>query len=901
VSGLTTPARATTTLVLALGLLVATGRLAIEAWLVRPEPVSLPADDPTPSTARPGPFLLGIVDGLRAEAADPEAGSAMPFWSLLAAEGTSGVALAGEPTLTACGVRTLLSGRNPDLKTAFANFDAPLARGTLTRMLALRGLRAAHAGDASAWQMTRDVHATEDVLAFPDRGPADQGGTDDLAFPFALARARDPGVGVLTFHVVRPDHAAHRHGATGPEYDAACRASDAQMGEVVRAFRALRPDATILLAADHGVTARGTHGGGEGDARRAPFVLVGPRVARGVRLEIPQSALAPTVAALLGLPVPPLAESPPALDATTLSAGERADALDRYLRARLEVARGLGEGDLAAVIEARRARVFAEGPAVAVVGLAAAYRDLEARAFGAEGRGAAVAALLLAGLGAVALLRTARTDAGLLPPAAVAGMAALALVSAFAAPPLNAGAVVLAACVVFAGRRSPTRSGARMLVLASFVALPVAAAAGLALLGASDAAGDAMDAARGTAIVIGSVGAIVALPLSRAAARRRVADFLRHRPEVLVAVGGALLGALLSLRPILDPYVRTTDLVAVLALLAVAALVLRSRADAPPLARWGTAAAAVLLIGGARVLERVHGDWILTSRGTGPGWMAVAVALSILLVVAGRRAAKTRTDAVPLGLAVAALLAAVTWRALLPETPLVWGATFALSIAALVASGLRGGDDARLVARLLAAMALAVVLHERSDAQVAGFAILAAGAFAASGLPAPATRFGFAGLVLAVLAVRIAAFHALGFTESFSTVDTGAGVIPGLAGSGRAPGEGGVSAEILGNAALLAVKFALPWIVLLAAAARAFARAKDTRLLPAFVADLGVAVVARGAVLVAFLWVWWRSSWWVEAAYPVFALGAADVVLLGLAWAATAGSARSEAAPAGRS
>jgi hypothetical protein len=136
-------------------------------------------------------------------------------------------------------------------------------------------------------------------------------------------------------------------------------------------------------------------------------------------------------------------------------------------------------------------------------------------------------------------------------------------------------------------------------------------------------------------------------------------------------------------------------------------------------------------------------------------------------------------------------------------------------------------------------------------------------------------------------------FHALGFTESFSTIDTGAGVVPGGSGSVGARGQG-VTPQVAAHAALQVVTFALPWVVLLAAAARSFARARAPRRLSVLASDIGVGLAARGAALVALLWVLWRSSWWVQAAYPVFAFGAAELLLLLLAYGVVSRSAEGE-------
>ena len=65
--------------------------------------------------------------------------------------------------------------------------------------------------------------------------------------------------------------------------------------------------------------------------------------------------------------------------------------------------------------------------------------------------------------------------------------------------------------------------------------------------------------------------------------------------------------------------------------------------------------------------------------------------------------------------------------------------------------------------------------------------------------------------------------------------------------------------------------------MLLASAAHAL---RDVGSLRELVGDLALTFAARFATIVAALWAWWRSAWWVDQARAVYAIGAADVVLL---------------------
>jgi hypothetical protein len=174
-------------------------------------------------------------------------------------------------------------------------------------------------------------------------------------------------------------------------------------------------------------------------------------------------------------------------------------------------------------------------------------------------------------------------------------------------------------------------------------------------------------------------------------------------------------------------------------------------------------------------------------------------------------------------------------------------------------------------------------------------AVLAGGARVAASLGAPATRLGVALVAVAVVAAKVATFHAMGYSETFSTVDTGAGVVPGREVS-TAAGGGGVRAEVIENVALQLLRLALPWVVLLASAAHAFAASSRRAAFRVLSTDVLLAYATRAAALVAAMWVWWRSSWWVSTAYAAFALGTADALVAALV-VASCGAFRRDDAP----
>jgi len=892
-------------LVFALTLLgiVGVGRLAIEAWLYVPAPDKLPEIGARTDVAQP--FLLVIVDGLREAAAWATDDPPMPFLQSFARRGAWGTAIAGEPTLTAPCVRALLTGRRPDLLTGFRNFNARPVQGSIVGYLHARGAHTAHGGDAAAFQFCRESYVDRDVLQFPDQGPTDQGQCDAKAVPHVLERIA-AGADCVTLHLTKPDHAGHKYGALGREYWEACRVVDGQIQRVVDAFLARHPHATILVSADHGVSSMGTHGGGEASAKRAPFALVGPGVALvhlpslGGSVRVDQCSLAPSVCALLGLPQPPLADAPPDVRLLELSKDVEDAAIAAYVQARLVVARDL-HGDAVDVIEKKRAEnTVAEmagevnrflkpnstGHATLALLVAAlwlvALVALVSRPgliLGARGTSASTATLVFAGLTIAFFLAMNQLDRFLPVSAPAAG--ALVLFGAY---------VTTRAVGVDAWR-----GGA--LTVACLAAVPVLTGGGITLQETFTRASGTDGAAGRTGVAL-ALAAIVALVFLRP--RRvwsRLVAYARASPGSIAAFGGVLVGFTLTLRPFIDPHVRIRHLYAAGGCAVVAWMVLSPRLRARPAwERIGLAIVGLVLFVATRVAEGSDLEpWVNRTPIRDPVWFGLGLALVLALfrlVPAPRR--EDRVGLVLAGLGVLGayflrieaehgLLAGLEVGGLEAAT-LVVLAVNALGLGALATTLLRGTPDGRLLVRLLAAIALARRLSVM-DAEFAVFALVAVGAALAARARVPAGRVQLAWLAVGLIAIRTAVFHAMGFEESFSTLDVGqafAGLGGGDAQALDAAGGAVITWQVIVAGIQLALRMALPWVLILAALGRAVERTHGAQsgVLRCVLGDLAVSYAARGAAIATALWAWWRNSWWMTHAYTVYAYGAADVVLL---------------------
>lgn len=888
--------------------LVGIGRLAMEAWLNRPAPAKPPKIVPDVVPARtqaPGyvpQLLLVIIDGLRESSAWAEDDPPMPWLQSLRDRAAWGVGIAGEPTLTAPCVRALLTGRRPDLLTGFRNFNAREVEGSLVQYGAEGGARTVHAGDAAAFQFCKRHYDGEDVLQFPDQGPTDQGESDLASIAFLHERIAAVRPDVITLHLTFPDHAGHKHGAVGREYWHACNTVDTQIQGIVTDYLAAHPEGVVLIAADHGVSPMGTHGGGESSAKRAPFALLGPGVAPGGPFEVDQCALAPTVATLLGVAQPPLADAPPAREMLALSDDVEIAAIDAYVRARLAVARGIGrEVDF---IERRRAELSVERS-----GNAESQRLLDvARAVNAEinpsAAGHATLALLLAALWLMALVHivsVARTTDVHGPVAFFVGLAGLLLTfdpipGLIPIGPATAGLLALVVAAVGVAATATGRLRGVAITLGCLAAVPVLTGAGLTLQYAFELA-DNMEAAtlRMGVFLLALAGLMFLFLKPRQAGQRLLAE-ARAAPGLVAAAGGAVLGFSLTLRPFIDPFLHLMVVYASIAVLVVGGMLLsRGAREQPSWLRASILVVALVLFLSTRIAEGLIGQvWVNATPKISPSWLLAGATISVIALALIRWKDVVSADRPAILVATTSLALAFILR-LTPEAELVarFGhqtylvltiGTTVVAFAALILSLFRGSPEGRLLVRVVAALALARRLSVM-DAEFAVFAVVAVGAVLMARMPLPRTRLRIACMAVGILAIRTAIFHAMGFEESFSTLDVGqafTGLGTGKAQSLDAAGGIVISWQIIVATIQLAIRMALPWVLILASVVRSYEATEDAgpEVLHVLLMDLALTFAARGAAILTALWAWWRSSWWMTHAYTVYAFGAADVLLL---------------------
>ena len=313
--------------------------------------------------------VLITIDGLGI------AESRLPFLDELRGHGVAAVAAVPYPTISRPNYVTILTGVPPEDSGVRANrVRIPVAVDSVMDRVQAAHLRVATTGD---FGMMPSLFARH-TRSLSDIGWIEMGNRiappSPITWPVDEAR-RAPSLEALApiisdlasedfafvpVLVLDVDRAGHAHGV-GTEYRAAATAVDQMIRAAVAKIDLAHT--TVIITADHGHVTPGGHGGPEPEVSHVPLILVGKGIRAGAKIDAHLIDVAPTVAALLGVPAPGHAEGHTLVDALDLTPDER----DRRLAA--DAARVT---ELAKVIGAAHANVTRPKPArllLAIAGL----------------------------------------------------------------------------------------------------------------------------------------------------------------------------------------------------------------------------------------------------------------------------------------------------------------------------------------------------------------------------------------------------------------------------------------------------------------------------------------------------------------------------------------------------
>jgi len=254
--------------------------------------------------------VLVVVDGLRLDAS-----RTMATLNALRERGADFTAWTGEPSLSYPGWTVIGSGATQEVSAVTTNwYEGPVPVDHLFASAASARLRTGIAGGPGWATLFGAVDArvlVKDPEDYADLAAAHRTSADATEGALDLL-AQD--VQLLLLHLPAVDIVGHGFGGASPQYAEAVRRTDDHLARLLQAVDLA--ETTVIVTADHGHTDAGGHGGWEPVVKRVPLVLAGAGVRRGVQgHDVRQADIAPTVAALLGIPIPSHSQGRPLVEA----------------------------------------------------------------------------------------------------------------------------------------------------------------------------------------------------------------------------------------------------------------------------------------------------------------------------------------------------------------------------------------------------------------------------------------------------------------------------------------------------------------------------------------------------------------------------------------------------------
>ncbi|XP_064236435.1 GPI ethanolamine phosphate transferase 3 isoform X4 [Aotus nancymaae] len=209
------------------------------------------------------------------------------------------------PTTTMQRLKALTTGSLPTFIDAGSNFAShAIVEDNLIKQLTSAGRRVVFMGD-DTW---KDLfpEAFSKAFFFPSFNVRDLDTVDNGILEHLYPTMDSGEWDVLIAHFLGVDHCGHKHGPHHPEM--AKKLS--QMDQVIQGLvEHLENDTLLVVAGDHGMTTNGDHGGdSELEVSAALFLYSPTALFPSTPPEepevIPQVSLVPTLALLLGLPIP---------------------------------------------------------------------------------------------------------------------------------------------------------------------------------------------------------------------------------------------------------------------------------------------------------------------------------------------------------------------------------------------------------------------------------------------------------------------------------------------------------------------------------------------------------------------------------------------------------------------
>ncbi len=341
-------------------------RLARTVWqrnveYVSPYTVPLPNGEPLPTSLAKRAILI-VFDGLRCDTA-----LTMPTLMKLREHGAAVVSRVGQPSLSLPGWTAMTTGAWQEISGVNSNFYTGTPEIESIFSLARRhGMTTAIVGDR-VWQQLFGDHASygkyvqwqkalgaghvipEGYIPGPTSYHDKAGiiGSDEQLLAAALDLWQNQRPNFMMLHLSAADNYGHGYGGASPEYRTAARDhldhALSQLLDIVNLN-----DTAVLVTSDHGHLDVGGHGGWEEVVLASPLIMAGAGIkpdgqGMGYCGREAQVDIAPTLSALLGLPLPTHNQGRPLTEYLSIGARHKAAIDLAWLKQQASFYQMLGE------------------------------------------------------------------------------------------------------------------------------------------------------------------------------------------------------------------------------------------------------------------------------------------------------------------------------------------------------------------------------------------------------------------------------------------------------------------------------------------------------------------------------------------------------------------------------
>ncbi len=261
--------------------------------------------------------VLVLVDGLRLDASQN-----MPRLNELRQRGADLSVRVGQPSLSYPSWTVIASGTWQEISGVTTNwYEGEVQVDTIFKAARDTGMPAVVVG-GGGWKKLYGSHLTEFVKV---PGPEDENAPpeawaqmDSDSLRLAIRVLDDYPEGLILVYFGGTDELAHLYGGVSSQYLGEVQKVDEYIGRLVERLD-LEKD-VLIVTADHGHVDIGGHGGWERPVLHVPLVMVGKAIRHGAYTERLQADIAPTIAALLGIPIPVHAQGRPLVEMLEASA-----------------------------------------------------------------------------------------------------------------------------------------------------------------------------------------------------------------------------------------------------------------------------------------------------------------------------------------------------------------------------------------------------------------------------------------------------------------------------------------------------------------------------------------------------------------------------------------------------